>query len=484
MRRLPLLALMLAVLALAPQRAYAQLDTALTAALESHLEEYFSALDREPMDVKLAECDFMLESCEDSLTRQYVAVRIYDHFLGSNIMGDETVAVHMVDDWFVPGKVSMYDEIDMLNARVYADFHRNSLVGKQAPVLKLQEADGTKVTLPREGDISVLFFYDTSCAKCKVETLLLRSVLAEVTAPIQFYAVYTGVHKEQWEEFIKARWDYDAPQVTVHHLWDPELESDFQRQYGVLQTPQMLLVDQAGTIVGRGLDTQALEVLLARMLPQPYEYGAAESKDLFKLVFEDDNPTASRLLETAEYIKVSTLAQRDSTLCRHMLGDYMYYLMDTPGEEYKIALQAFIATYIEGDAPMWRFAEDRSRVVQPARIAADLLGRTPVGSTMPQLKVFGTLSRQGRSRSARVRLDRVKGSPSYILFYDPECSSCAAERARIQDVLGREPGARVLEVDPAQDRERLLDTFDLSTLPLIIQTDKKGRIQRRYISWL
>ena len=465
-----------------PQVARAQLDSALTAALESHLEEYFDALDREPVQVKLEECDFMIGSCEDSLARQYIAVRIFDHFLGSKIMGDETVAVHMVDDWFVPGKVSMYNDLDLLNARVYADFHRNSLIGKKAPVLELQDASGNRETLPREGEISVLFFYDTSCAKCKVETLLLRSVLSELTGPVEFYAVYSGVHKEQWQEFVSARWDFEAPNVTFHHLWDPELESDFQRQYGVLQTPQMLLVDESGVIVGRGLDSQALQTLLTMMLPQPYDYGTEESMDLFRLVFEDDSPTAARLLETADYVRTSTLSQGDSTLCAHMLGDYMCYLLTTPGEEYKLALESFLDIYVDGMPEIWSGVRRSAQLEGLSLIARDLLGRTPVGSRLPDLTVKGCL--YGTDRLKTWRLRRLKGSPSYIMFADPDCSSCKAEKQAAGDYLAGNRRARVLVVDPADNGNEIFDLFDLTTLPFIIQTDRRGRVIRRYISFL
>ena len=269
------LLLILSLLALLPSGLRAQLptqlDSAVTAVLDARLDEYFSALERESIQVKIAESDFMLESCTDSLIRQYVAVRIYDHFLGSKVMGDEAVAVHMVDDWFIPGKVAMFSDIDLLNARVYAEFHRNSLIGMKAPELALRGLDGSAVTAPAAGAVSVLFFYDTTCSKCKLELLKLREFLPGLEVPLEFYAVYTGAFEEQWKDFLEVRWDFECPSVNVHHAWDPELESNFQMLYGVLQTPQMLLIDADGTIVGRSLDTEALAKLLPTVLPQAYE---------------------------------------------------------------------------------------------------------------------------------------------------------------------------------------------------------------------
>ena len=155
MKRLILISLLIVILLPAGLRAQdaVPLDSAVVAALDSRLDEYFAALEREPVQVKIGECDFMLESCADPLVKQYVAVRIYDHFLGSKVMGDEAVAVHMVDDWFVPGKVSMYSDIDLMNAKIYAQFHRSSLIGMAAPRLSLRDRDGNAVEAPTEGAV-------------------------------------------------------------------------------------------------------------------------------------------------------------------------------------------------------------------------------------------------------------------------------------------------------------------------------------------
>ena len=462
------------------------LDSATTAALESRLEEYFAAMEREPIQVKIGECDFMLESCTDSLVRQYVAVRIYDHFLGSNVMGDEAVAVHMVDDWFIPGKVSMYSDIDMLNARVYAEFHRSSLIGMEAPRLTLRALDGPAVTAPAQGAASVLFFYDTSCAKCKLEMLRLREYLPQLDVPLEFYAIYTGVSEEQWKEFIDTRWDFDVPSVRVHHVWDPELESNFQMLYGVLQTPQMLLVDSDGIIAGRSLDTDALARLLPSVLPQAYEYGSNTS--LFESLFDGEGTSAANILEMAQYIKDQALARSDSTMCRHMLGDMLYYLMDTPGEEVKLALRTFITMYVEGDPDLWSDPSDIRRIVRPAEVCKDLLDRVPVGSRIPRMKVRGVLLKDGGpvdlSDVRTRRLRSLRGNPSYILFHTPGCSTCDAELEAVRSVFEAEPGARVLLVNPEENGIELLDTFDLSVLPFALRMDRKGTVLARYISFL
>lgn len=277
MRRSVLLAVLL--FALAPL-SRAQVDSLSLAALDKKMDEYFIALTFETMDTKIAECDFMVESCSDSLLRQHIALRIYDHYLESKLMGDEAVAVHMVDEWFATGKVAMADEIDLINARVFADFNRNTLLDMQAPVLEMETIDGGLESFPCEGRVSILFFYDTGCAKCSLETILMKHVLEESDTEVEFYAICLGTDHDEWEEYVSSHLDFSSPTVTMHHLWDPEMDTDFQRLYGVLQTPRIFLTDPDGTIIGRGLDSEALKKLLpyAGMLQELYDRCPVGSK--------------------------------------------------------------------------------------------------------------------------------------------------------------------------------------------------------------
>ena len=77
--------------------------------LGAKLDQYFLALAGESVKVQNEECDFLIESCQDSLVKQYTALKIYDHYLKSKIMGDDAVAVHVARKWFLSGAVKMTD---------------------------------------------------------------------------------------------------------------------------------------------------------------------------------------------------------------------------------------------------------------------------------------------------------------------------------------------------------------------------------------
>ena len=150
--------------------------------LGTKLEEYLTALAGEPAGVQSKECDFLIASCQDALVRQYVALKIYDHYLQSKIMGDDAVAVHVAQEWFLSGKVAMAEEMDLMNAKVFVEFNKSSLIGMQAPVINTFAPDGSYVKVPGEG-YSVLYFYDTGCSTCKVESARLKAFVKEGKYP-------------------------------------------------------------------------------------------------------------------------------------------------------------------------------------------------------------------------------------------------------------------------------------------------------------
>ena len=211
--------------------------------LGAKLDEYFTALSGESVDVQNAECDFLIEECQDSLVRQYVTLKIYDHYLNSKIMGDDAVAVHIADKWLLSGKVPMNSSLDLMNAQIFAEFNRHSLIGEQAPVLMLLSPSGEKVRMPARDGYSVLYFYDTSCSTCKLETPRLKELMDSEAFPVHWFAIYTGDDAAAWEAF---RAGFEG----AEHLWDPEVDSDWQRQYGVLKTPKLFLVGPTGQILG------------------------------------------------------------------------------------------------------------------------------------------------------------------------------------------------------------------------------------------
>ena len=456
--------------------------------LGAKLEEYFAALAGESAAVQNAECDFLIESSQDSLVRQYIALKIYDHYLQSRIMGDEAVAVHVAEKWFLSGAIPMHSDGDLLNAQVYVMFNKNSLIGMPAPSITLKDIAGKEAKIPAAAGYSVIYFYDTSCSTCKLETPRLRQLMDEGQFPLTVYAVNVGDQAEDWEKYRE-----NLPGAI--HLWDPEHESDWQIQYGVLQTPKLFLIGPQGEILGRGLDTPALKMLLEKEFSvKPYVYGEPDQMERYSRLFASFGDTLSTagILEMADYLASRTLGEGKVQAFKQTAGDLLYFLSSQRGEAYREAIGPFVEKYIR-PGEIWNTPEDKAQVLSLADLMLDFSSRSPVGSLVPDVQVPGTLRRKGclfvrGTREGIFSLRKLKGNPAYVVFYSPGCSSCKETLAAVDSLVKKDRKVRVLLVDMdalfSDDQEKatqLLDTFDLSALPFVLELAPDGTVQRRYV---
>lgn len=468
-----------------------QLDSAGRVMLDEKLAEYVAAIEWAGPDVQKDECDFLISSSTDSLVRQHIALNLYDYYMSSKVMGAESVAIHIFDTWFLSGKVSMGDDIDLINARVFADFNRQSQIGLKAPELSVETFDGALAELygTASGRYSVLYFYDTDCIRCRIETRRLSEALADEDYPIGFYAFYVGDDRQQWQEYIQENFRFAAQQVM--HLWDPELDSDFQRKYGVLQTPRMFLVAPDGTILGRGLDTQALKQMLESIFAErTLEYGRRESEELLDELL-GEAPSRNEIIEIARLFQNATLDKGDEHMFKQFIGDYLYYLAPKTGEEFKEGLACVLDEYILDRDDVWTTGDDSLKVVGFAEILDDLLSKAAPGTRISSIKVEGEYMKGSRSSSRKMNLRKLRGKENIIIFHTEGCHICESEIETARELAASNEDVRVFLVnvdkvlasDPALSSQ-LFDAFDLSSLPFILQTDKKGNIIRRYISLL
>ena len=458
--------------------------------LGAKLEEYFTALAGENPSVQSAECDFLIESCRDSLVRQYVTLKIYDHYLKSHIMGDDAVAVHVADKWLLSGKVPMPNDEDLVNVKVFADFNRSSLIGAAAPKATLTAPDGSEVTLPDPGRNSVLYFYDTGCSSCKLESARLSELIADGQYDLQLFAVYVGADASAWEQYRAS-----LPEGTVH-LWDPEMKGDWQQKYGVLKTPAMFLVSPDGKILGRGLDTPALRILLSQAYSADSKvYGESGQLARYGQLFSayGDTLSVKHILQVADYLAERTFGEGDVDSFKQVTGDLLYYLSNQREEVYHDAVVPFVQKYINGLPDVWTGADDKAQVVSLGEMMSELTSRTPVGSVVPDMEVPGTLRRKGclfrkPTKEGTFVLPKLKGRPGYIVFYTRGCSLCEETLASVDERIAKNRRVKVLLIDMDQiliDHpelgKQLLDTFDLSGMPFVLEVDKKGVIQHRYV---
>ena len=476
----------------------AQVDST---ALSAKLEEYCAAMVAESADMQSAETDFLIGACTDGGVRQFTATWLYDHFYRSKVMGADAVAIHIYDRWFADGSVSFPDPLEKLTADIFAEFNRRSLIGCRAPSISLEYADGTPVELFTEasGRPAVLYIYSPDCSKCRIENIMLRNTVENRDCDIDVYAVCTSTDRQKWEGITSGTLDFRVSTTRIHHLWDPSGDLGWQKKYGVLQTPRMFLIDGEGTIVGRNLDSGALDLMLGEMFdPVELVYGEPESEDLYNGIFEsyrseNGKVTPENLQAVAEHIAMRTLEQeKDTVLFRQMTGDLLYYLTNTEDGGLRNGSVGFIDSQILSRGDVWKTESDTLQVVSLALMMKDILSRTPVGEKMPSVDVVGRICRSGKDgRQKTFDLGRIGRRAGWIMFYSPFCQDCREELEALAGRYSSGEKIRVLKVDVGEMEkavgeeafEELLSAVDLTHVPLVVSVDRESKVTGKYLSF-
>lgn len=257
-----------------PGFAQSPADSLRQAKLSEKLDQYVGALVGQPLATHAEECDFLISACKQDDDRRFVTMHLYQHYLDAKWMGAENVALHIADNWILNKKVEI-DDVNYYSVFAFAEFNRASLVGAQAQPLTLKDRDGNTVELvfgkecscphpckQDSGQYTVLYFYSPTCATCRVNTPGLVRVLKPYQDRVVCYAITVNSEREKWDAYLESHPEFAGLAVQ---LWDPDAESDFPIRYGVLQTPQLLLITPEGRILGRRLDPAALQELLQQV---------------------------------------------------------------------------------------------------------------------------------------------------------------------------------------------------------------------------
>lgn len=255
----------------------AQVDSLSAARLTGMLDSYYAAMIFEDNSVKESECDFLIESCTDSLVRQFVAYSILEHYMEPPLMGEESVAVYLYEKWFIHGGVKIADSWDAFQAELFYRTNRLCLLDMPAPVLSVTGGDGAEKTLPARGP-AVLYFYDIHCSKCKLMTSSLIRQLSKVKFPVTLYAFYAGDDFDGWLAY-REKLNVENANVRVEHCWDPEMSSDYVTGYAVTTTPRVYFIDENMIIRGRRLEEDSLGRILQIYESYCYEKESIEKEE-------------------------------------------------------------------------------------------------------------------------------------------------------------------------------------------------------------
>jgi len=471
--------------------AKAQLDSTVQASLRGKLDEYAKAMCTESIETQCEETDFLISASNDSLIRQFTATHLLEYYTDCKLMVASNIMVHIYDNWFANGKVKFNDEMQEMASKFVVELKRQNLIGCKAPELKLRDSHNQEVSFSPEGELALTVFYADDCSRCRLEIPALCHMLDRKDCDIHFYAIYTKDDPIAWKKFREEKFDLHSEKVKISHLWDPENISDMSRRYGVIQTPKIFITDKNGIIIGRELDFRAAEDILSlQMRGNELNYGSEDAMNFFDQALGEEED----LKQMVDYVATSSFKKAGERMFRQMTGDLLYWLSSKHKEPHIEAADYLIDKYVTSPehSSAWANADDSLKIVGLAAMLKDQHSKAAVGSRVVPLKVKGEYLSGTSKKTKTWRLDRLPKKHSFIIFHTESCNDCKNEIKAAKNLILSDPESRILTVSvreaestmQEEDFAAMLDAFDLSSLPYIIELDKNGKIVGRYLSFL
>ncbi|MDR1594029.1 MAG: redoxin domain-containing protein [Prevotellaceae bacterium] len=221
---------------------------------------------QEPDNIIRAVDSVLAKAGNDTVKMKFLTRHIFDKYLhlidgnsDTKIMGMENVVVHIIDNYYLTGRVNM-DDKEYLNEIIdYANKNRETLIGKQAKNLKMETvAGGAESLYDIDSPYILLCFFDASCAHCQHEIPQIYKIFKKFKDHgLAGFCVYARDNKTEWIEFLSKHKLTDWINV-----WDPANVNDFRIAYSLYSVPQVYVLDKDKIIAGRGLESVFLEKFL------------------------------------------------------------------------------------------------------------------------------------------------------------------------------------------------------------------------------
>lgn len=325
-----------------------------TSILHSFVKNQLTAINSYPIDDIILFCDLFISKSRDSEIKTTLAYLMFEYFYNSNVMGHESVAIHIADNYFLNDYLKWPDEGGLELMKLFTEFNRHSLLGMTAPDITLFTPDFDRISiLDSPSEYKILYFYNDNCSTCKHETPRLISTLNGYDN-FSLYLIYTESDFQRMSDYnssIEERLDTlrDKSTVNVTFLWDPASESGYEKLFSVLRTPQLFLLDRENRVIGRDLSSENLKTILDALIADKNE-----EIELFKTLFI--GASVDEAIVRIDYLYNSLTS--DPVLFRDLFYHLYFWLKETDLGDEKAVFRYLAQQYILQKTYLWRANSD------------------------------------------------------------------------------------------------------------------------------
>ena len=396
---------------------------------EDKVEQYLRLLQYNHNDTIIKYVDTLIAGGGNRELQNRLAYTAYNFFHDPQIMGQEGIAVHIAQEWFLSDKLDWPNSEGKFLLRTFVEFNKHSLIGMDAPELSLVDTTGNTVPLSTlDAEYTIIYFYTDDCITCRKETpLLVDFVNSYEDGPLAVYAVYANDNAQRWKEYIEKELFIYNPFMNWVNLYDPEYESGFQILYNVIKTPQMFLLDKEKKIIGRGLNVKTLKELL--------EEKNAQRDRTRELIEEFFAPLAGDTLQIYNGIDMFYNSSRGDTA---LMKEFLFEIYNTLGRSDNYNLQqgaVYLAEkYIAGLPQFWKegFVEGRKEDVR--RFNMNRLGKPAANLELE------------RPDGSPINLSDVTTDYKVLYFYRPNCGICSEVTPKVAAIYGKYKDSLDIEI--------------------------------------
>jgi peroxiredoxin len=375
---------------------------------EFDVNAYLKSIEYNPTDTVIARVNALIMSAPNKEVQAQYAQKAFAYFYKPNIMGQEAVSVAVAQEWFLSKKLEWPSKDGYFMLQTFVNFNKHSLVGMKAPKLVMQDTQGDSVDIySLQQDYTILFFYTDDCPNCKSESEKLVAFLNEYkAAPIDVYAVYTQSDSSRWHNYIKENFNTYNPFVNWVNVWDKDYTSNFVALYNVIKTPQMYLLDNDKTILGRGLNVDALAELL--------NVKNRQKDDLVKFIDKFFSPlkSDSSAVKTGIDLFYNNCKDKDA-LFKELFRELYLYLSYSPDYNLSGGAVYLAEKYIIGMPEKW----EGTNMVASVEKAVKVYYMNPIGKPAADLSLE-------RVDGSSVHLYDMENEYKVLFFYKPNCAIC------------------------------------------------------------
>jgi thiol-disulfide isomerase/thioredoxin len=226
-----------------------------TPIFQRKIDQYLQEMTLPTVDSLIVAADLIVRKARANReVLNYAIWYITSQYERPRMMGTDGLFVHMAETYYLTGQMPTTDSATLANVRNRLSIIKPLQVGKPFPALALSDTARVPISLDQvRADYTVVLFYDPTCTHCREAMPKLKQFATDTTAAkgVQFVAVAVDNSPTEWHKFIR-EWDIQ-PWLNGY---DFSFRTDYRRQFDVLKTPTVYVLDKNKTILARALPAE------------------------------------------------------------------------------------------------------------------------------------------------------------------------------------------------------------------------------------